>query len=423
MRPTGAIKPYEKNPRHNEQAVEAVAASIREFGFRQPIVVDGDGVIICGHTRWKAAQRLGLERVPVHVATDLTPAQVKAYRLADNATGELAEWDLGLLGIELAELEGMGVDLGLLGLSDKLLADLSREAKAGLTEPDDVPEAPKKAITRPGDLWLLGEHRLLCGDSTVAEDVGRLFEGGERGSLMNTDPPYGINYDVQTNYDAANEVDKTSRRSRNKPIQGDRMDGAELQAFLEGAIRAAVPHLEETAAFYLWHPMLTQGTFFAAAAAAADILIHRQIIWVKGHFIFGRGDYHWQHELCFYGWRRGHRCPFYGERNQTTIWQIGMERGKEHPTQKPVELFAIPLRNHTRSGEVCYEPFAGSGPQFIAAEQLGRRCFGVEIEPLYCDVVVRRWEEFTARKAERRPQPGAAVLHGRRQRQGKAKGK
>jgi DNA modification methylase len=204
---------------------------------------------------------------------------------------------------------------------------------------------------------------------------------------MNTDPPYGIAYvsNAQTK-DQAGDF---------KEIENDDLDGEKLQAFIESVIRVAVQHLAENAAFYLWHPMLTQGTFFAAAAAAADILIHRQIIWEKPSLVFGRGDYHWKHELCFYGWRRGHRPPFYGARNQTTVWPIGRESTGDHPTQKPVALFAIPMGNHSRTGEVCFEPFSGSGSQFIAAEQLGRRCFGLEIEPRYVQVCIERWVKFT----------------------------
>lgn len=233
-------------------------------------------------------------------------------------------------------------------------------------------------------------HRLLVGDSTKAEDVERVM-GGEKAGLMNTDPPYGIKQDVQANYDAANSVDGTNRKNQFTEIANDALTGEELQAFLEDCIRTSLPHLTDTPAFYLWHPMLTQGTFFAAAAAAAaDILIHRQIIWVKPHFIFGRGDYHWKHELCFYGWIKGQRCPWLGERNQSSVWEFNIGEVKIHPTQKPVELFAAPIVNHLNTGEIAYEPFAGSGPQFIAAEQLGRRCFGLEIEPKFCAVILER---------------------------------
>ena len=269
-------------------------------------------------------------------------------------------------------------------------AGLYIEPQRDLVE-DEVPEPPADPITKPGDLWLLGDHRLLCGDSTKAEDVDRLMAGA-KAKLCQTDPPYGIAYvsNAQSKGQATSHVE----------IENDELDGEKLQAFLEATIKAAVPWLVDNCAFYLWHPMLTQGTFFAAAAAA-DILIHRQIIWCKPSLVFGRGDYHWQHELCFYGWRKGHRPEFYGERNQTTLWHIGRETSKDHPTAKPVAIWEPPFRNHTKKGDVVYEPFTGSGSQLIAAEQLGRKCYGMEISPAYCDVIVKRWETLTGKKAIR----------------------
>ncbi len=232
----------------------------------------------------------------------------------------------------------------------------------------------------------------MCGDATSAADL-KLLMGTAHAVLMNTDPPYGIDY-VKNG--------KSKNQSKGfEDIANDNLDGAGLQKFLEDCIKVAVPHLTKNAAFYLWHPMLTQGTFFAAAAAAADILISRQIIWVKPSMVFGRGDYHWRHELCFYGWRRGHKPPFYGSRNQTTVWEAGRENEKIHPTQKPVLLFETPILNHAKNGEVVYEPFAGSGSQFMAAEKHGRLCYGMELNPLYCDAIIQRWEKATKGKAEK----------------------
>jgi DNA modification methylase len=210
--------------------------------------------------------------------------------------------------------------------------------------------------------------------------------------LMNTDPPYGIDYAAIKNGIPRSGF-RNIQEKRGDIENDDLTDGPTLQAFLEGAIRAALPFLIENPAFYLWHPMLTQGTFFAAAAAAAaDILIHRQIIWVKPHMVLTRsGQYHWQHELCFYGWIRGKPCVWHGDKSQTSVWNLGeSQSGRLHPTQKPLELFRRPMANHSKQGEIVYEPFAGSGSQFLAAEEMGRRCFGIEIEPKYCSVVLER---------------------------------
>jgi len=272
---------------------------------------------------------------------------------------------------------------------------------------DDVPEPPKTAITKPGDLWLLGEHRLLCGDATKAEDVERLMNGGRAG-LMNTDPPYGIGYDNKAIHPNSGPVAGT--------IANDDLTDRKLQDFLEQVFKVATAKvLQDNAAWYLWHAHLTQGFFAAAAAAAAaDVILHRQIIWVKPILVFGRGQYHQRHEPCFMGWVRGNSPPDYGlgngERTQTTVWEIASvtqaERKEfDHSTPKPVELFAIPIVKHLKKAELCYEPFAGSGPQFIAAEKLNRKCYGLEIEPKYCDVIVERWENFTGGKAKREKRP------------------
>jgi len=390
--PVAKLKAWAKNPRKNDKAVEKVAESIRTFGFGAPLLArKANGELIAGHTRLRAAVSLGLDVVPVRYL-DLDESKAHLLALADNKLGEIAQWDDALLGSVLADLKAEGAALETSGFADRELAKLVTEASALDGDLDAVPEPPAEPVTKPGDLWSMGSHRLLCGDSTSASDVSRLMDG-EHAALLQTDPPYGIAYveNAKTKGQAQGHAD----------IANDELDGEKLQAFLEATIRAALPHLTESCAFYLWHPMLTQGTFFAAAAAAADILIHRQIIWCKPSLVFGRGDYHWQHELCFYGWRRGHRPPFYGERNQTTLWTIGRETSKAHPTAKPVDLWQPPIANHTKTGEAIYEPFAGSGSQVIAAEASGRRCFAMELSPAYCDVIIARWEALTGKKAER----------------------
>ena len=395
---TAKLVPYARNSRtHSEAQVAQIAASIREFGFTNPVLIDTDGGIIAGHGRVLAARQLGQDKVPCIRLEHLTETQKRAYIIADNKLALNAGWDEAMLALEFRDLLAAGYDVGLTGYElpeiDELVAGLDATPE-GKTDPDACPPIEVEAVSKIGDLWVMGNHRLMCGDSTSAEAVALLMNG-KKALVMNTDPPYGIAYDSSEVH--ANGKDHGA-------IKNDEIDGEKLQAFLEQAIRAAVPHLEPSAAFYLWHPMLTQGTFFAAAAAAAAVLIHRQIIWIKPVLVFGRGDYHWKHELCFYGWRRGTRPAFYGPRNQTTVWEIASVTHAErkefkHATPKPVELFTRPLENHTKPGEICYEPFSGTGPQIIAAEKLARRCFAMELHPQHVDVGVRRWQQFTGKRA------------------------
>jgi DNA modification methylase len=391
--PIETLIPYARNSRtHSDEQVAQVAASIREFGFTNPVLIDAAGGIIAGHGRVMAARKLGLAEVPCIRLAHLSDAQKRAYVIADNKLALNAGWDEQMLALEFKELGDLGFDLELTGFGlddiDELLAELEATPE-GETDADEVPAVQAEAVSRPGDVWLLGKHRIMCGDSTDAGSVALLMDG-KKASLLQTDPPYGIAYveNAKSKGQAVDHVD----------IENDDLDGEKLQQFLEATLRAALPSMEKNGAYYLWHPMLTQGTFFAAAAAA-DILIHRQVIWVKPSMVFGRGDYHWQHELCFYGWVRGNRPPFYGPRNQTTIWNCGRETSKEHPTAKPVDLWKPPIENHTKAGEVMYEPFSGSGSQIIAAEQTGRRCYAMELSPQYVDVAVRRWQQFTGKRA------------------------
>lgn len=384
--------PYARNSRtHSEAQVAQIAASIKEFGFTNPVLIDGEGGIIAGHGRVMAARQLGLADVPCLRLGYLSDAQKRAYIIADNKLALNAGWDDQMLALELRELMDGGYDVGLTGFDlgdiDELLATLDA-TKGGKTDQDATPPVQADAVTQPGDVWVLGKHRIMCGDSTDAGSVALLMNR-EKAVLMQTDPPYGIAY-VQN-------AKSKGQGENHADIENDDLDGEKLQAFLEDMIRAALPSLRDNAAYYLWHPMLTQGTFFAAAAAG--ILVHRQLIWCKPSLVFGRGDYHWQHELCFYGWRKGNRPPFYGPRNQTTLWSVGRETSKEHPTAKPVALWVPPIENHSKAGEVMYEPFSGSGSQIIAAEQTGRRCYAMELSPNYVDVAVRRWQQFTGKRA------------------------
>ena len=385
LRPLDAVRPYANNPRQNDDAVEAVAESIRRFGFRQPIVVDADGVIVAGHTRFRAAQRLGLATVPVHVATDLTPDEVRAYRLADNKTAELASWDDAMLSIELDALRGAGIDWTLLGFDEEELAKLLAPAGTeGLTDPDAVPEKPADPITKPGDLWLLGKHRLLCGDSTSATDVARLLDGAVP-ALMVTDPPYGVEYDPEWRMDAG-LTGNTARMG--KVMNDDRADWTEAWKLFPGDVA------------YVYHAGVFASTV-QQSLERAGFAIRAQIIWAKDRLALSRGDYHWQHEPCWYAVREGGKGHRTDDRTQTTLWSIPArdDAGHGHGTQKPVECMERPVRNHL--ADTVYEPFAGSGTTVIACERTGRACIAMELDPGYCDVIVRRWEEFTGRKAER----------------------
>ncbi len=384
--PIDRVKPYPGNPRINDDAVDAVAASLKEYGFRQPIVVDAESVIVVGHTRLKAASKLGLQKVPVHIATDLTPEQVRAYRIADNATGEIAEWDKLLLPIELAALQEANYDLGLLGFDAEELARLMSDEKPGLTDPDDVPAVPENAITKPGDIWLLDEHRVLCGDSTNADDVAHLLDGATP-FLMVTDPPYGVEYDPKWRHREG--LNHSPRIGKVK--NDDRIDWTDAYKLFPGHVA------------YVWHA----GRFAADLVVnlkSAGLDIRTQIIWRKPRFVIGRGHYHWQHEPAWYAVRAGGSAKWLGDRTQSTVWDIAQKDGTgitTHGTQKPVECMRRPIRNHGGKGDDVYDPFLGSGTTLIAAEQLGRKCYGIEISPNYCDQAIQRWERFTGRKAER----------------------
>jgi DNA modification methylase len=419
------VKPYEQNPRINDGAVEAVVRSIQEFGFRQPIVVDEDGVIIVGHTRFKAAQKLGLEKVPVHVAKGLSPAQVKAYRLADNRTGEIAEWDYDLLPIELSQLGEMDFDLGMLGFAEDDLAKLlDPGVKEGLTDPDAVPEPPDEAITQPGDLWILGDHRLLCADSSKPADVDRLLDG-QRIHLVNTDPPYNVKVEPRSNnaiaaglssFEGAKHHQKLDverhpekakptqkkLRPKDRPLANDFVSDEEFDRLLDAWFGNAARVLEPGRAFYIWGgyancanypPFLKKhGLYFSQA-----------IIWDKQHPVLTRKDYMGAHEWCFYGWREGAAHQFFGPNNATDLWAVKKVNPQSmiHLTEKPVELAVRAMQYSSRTGENVLDLFGGSGSTLMAAEQTGRKAFLMELDCLYCDVIVQRWEDFTGRKAER----------------------
>lgn len=385
LRSPNSITPYPGNPRVNDGAVDAVAASLKEFGFRQPIVVDEEGVIIVGHTRWKAAQKLGLEQIPVHVAMNLSPEQIKAYRIADNKTNELATWDKALLPLELAELKACDYDLGLLGFEpDELAKWLGGETTDGLCDPDDVPAPPDEPVTQPGDLWILGEHRLLCGDATSDVDVTRLMQR-EKADLLLTDPPYGVSY-----------VGKTKDALT---IENDSLDDEAFREFLVVAFVNAFNVLKPGAAFYIWHAD-SEGFNFRGAIHDCGELVRQCLIWNKNSMVMGRQDYHWKHEPCLYGWKNGASHRWYADRSQTTVLDFARpSRSEIHPTMKPAALIAYQIGNSTKQRDLVFDPFLGSGTTIIAAQQLGRRCFGLELAPRFCDNIVDRFQRFTGTPA------------------------
>jgi DNA modification methylase len=418
------IKPYDKNPRSNDQAVAAVAASIREFGFRQPIVIDERSEIVVGETRYKAARLLGLKQVPVHVAIGLTPAQLKAYRIADNKTAELAEWDHDRLVQELADLQELQFDIDVTGFSaDELQALLGVDPVPGLCDADAVPEPPETPVTQSGDLWILGDHRLLCGDLAKADHLARLLDG-QVVHLLNTDPPYNVKVEPRSNnaiaaglssYQVTHhqkldvvrhpaKAQPTTRRLRAKdrPLTNDFVSEAEFDRLLRVWLGNIAQVLQPGRAFFIWGGYSNIGNY-PAALQAAGLYFSQQIIWVKEHPVLTRKDFLGNHEWCFYGWREGAAHEFLGPNNVTDVWSVKKvtPQAMVHLTEKPVELAVRALQYGSRPGENLLDPFSGSGSSLIAAEQTGRKAFLMEIDGLYCDVIVKRWEQFTGQKALR----------------------
>jgi DNA modification methylase len=431
LRKLSEVKPYESNPRLNDAAVDAVAASIKEFGFRQPIVVDKEGIIIVGHTRFKAALKLGLEKVPVHVATGLTPAQAKAYRLADNQTATMSAWDDDKLPLELMALQEAGFDLDLTGFSaDELQRLLQSDSNDGLTDPDAVPEPPDEPITKPGDLWLLGKHRLLCGDSSKAEDVDRLLDGTAV-HLVNTDPPYNVKVEPRSNnaiaaglssfetthhqkLDVARHPEKAKPtqkklRAKDRPLANDFVSDEEFDRLLHAWFGNLARVLEPGRAFYIWGGYANVANY-PPVLKTHELYFSQAIIWVKEHPVLTRKDFMGNHEWCFYGWREGAGHQFFGPANAVDVWPIKKVNPQSmvHLTEKPVELATRAIEYSSKPGENVLDLFGGSGSTLIAAEQTGRRAFLMELDPLYTDVIVTRWEQFTGRKAERRPADSTA---------------
>ena len=384
-RPTSGLIPYARNSRtHSAEQVEQIAASIREWGWTVPVLLDENDGLIAGHARVMAAKQLGLAEVPVMVATGWSEAQKRAYVIADNKLALNAGWDEALLRIELSELQALDFDLAITGFSLDEIATLAMDGTAGLTDPDDAPEPPADPISRLGDVWILGSHRLVCGDATKAEDVARAL-GGAHPALMVSDPPYGVAYDPSWRARAGVNLNPGKLGT---VTNDDQADWSAAWALFPGDVA------------YVWHA----GKFAATVQASlerCDFAIRSQIIWAKDRFALSRGDYHWQHEPCWYAVRRNARGGWAGDRSQSTLWTIPAreDQGFGHGTQKPVECMRRPMSNNSSPGQAVYDPFVGSGTTIIAGEMTERCVHALELNPAYVDVAVMRWQSFTGKTA------------------------
>ena len=376
VRQLAEIHPYEKNPRNNDTAVDAVVESINQCGYIAPIIIDEDGVILAGHTRYKALQKLGKTEVECIVKEGLTEEQKKKYRLLDNKTNELADWDMQLLAEELADL-----DFGALDLDWGL--DLEEERHEVVDDEYDKP-APEVPRAKLGDVWQLGRHRLMCGDSTKPEDVEKLM-CGVKADLLLTDPPYNVDY--------------TGKTADALKIQNDKMEDSAFREFLKAAFACALDAMKPGACYYIWHAD-SEGANFRIAVKEVGMEVRQCLIWCKNSIVMGRQDYHWKHEPCLYGWKEGAAHLWAADRKQSTILNFDRpNRNDLHPTMKPIPLFDYQICNNTKGGDIVLDLFAGSGTTIMACEQNGRIGYSMEFDPRYVDVIIDRWETFTGETA------------------------
>ncbi len=382
-----ALIPYVRNSRtHSDAQVAQIAASIREFGFTNPVLVDEANGIIAGHGRVLAARKLGMQDVPAIRLAHLTEAQKRAYVIADNKLALNAGWDEELLRLELNDLQDLNFDVALTGFStEELDALMAPPGTEGLTDPDAVPEAPEHPVSVPGDVWLLGRHRLACGDCTDALVVEKAL-AGVKPHLMVTDPPYGVEYDPKWRVERG--VSKSTKKL-GAVLNDDRADWREAWALFPGDV------------FYVWSAPGPLQCVVHDSLIAADMDVRQQIVWAKDRFALGRGHYHYQHEVCWYGVRKNKTAHYNGDRSQSTVWNIKArdDEGHGHGTQKPVECMRRPIENNSSPGQAVYEPFSGSGTTIIAAEMTGRACHAIELNAAYVDVAIKRWQEFTGQTA------------------------
>ena len=372
------IKPYDRNAKkHDDTQINNVAESIRQFGFVQPIVIDSNGVIVIGHCRFEAAKRLKYAEVPCIMVDDLTPEQVDALRIVDNKTNE-SPWDIDLLAEELQDL-----DLSMFDFAWDLMEETAEATE--ITE-DEAPEVDKTndPISKFGQIWKLGRHRLMCGDSTSEENVKALL-GGAKADLLLTDPPYGVDY--------------TGKTKDALKIQNDAKTDEEMIEFLSSAFRSADAVMKPGAVFYIWYAGSKERAFHSACQLTGWE-VRQILIWAKNTMVMGRQDYHWKHEPCIYGWKGGAGHLWASDRKQTTILEFDRPTAnKEHPTMKPIALFDYQIQNNTKGGDIVLDLFGGSGTTIMACEQNGRNACVMEYDPKYVDVIIKRWENFTGEKA------------------------
>jgi len=388
MQPIDALLPYARNSRtHSDEQVLQIVASMREFGFTNPVLVDEAGGVIAGHGRIMAARKLDMKEVPCIVLAGLSETQKRAYVIADNQLALNAGWDEELLALEIKDLQDMEFDLDLLGFDtteiDQYLASADA-TQEGETDADESPEPPADPVSRRGDVWMLGKHRVMCGDSTSLNDAATLMGGG-MADLLVTDPPYNVAYEGKT-ADALK-------------IENDAMFDEEFRAFLRRAYVAADAHMRPGAAFYIWHAD-SEGLNFRGAAKDVGWQVRQCLVWNKNVMVMGRQDYHWKHEPCLYGWKAGAAHIWESDRKQVTVLEFNRpNRNAEHPTMKPVDLIQYQVENSSRPGNTVLDLFGGSGTTLMACERSGRINRSMELDPKYCDVIVRRWQKYTGKRA------------------------
>ena len=389
------IKPYENNPRKlSEQAIEKVAMSLKEYGFRQPIVVDKDMVIVAGHTRFRASKKLGLKQVPISVIDNLSEEQINAYRIADNRTAEESEWDNELLKMEIKELEAKDFKLDLLGFNDEQLNNILFEEKQGLTDEDEVPETPEEPISKLGDIWILGKHKLICGDATNKDTVKLLMEDN-KADLLFTDPPYNVNYSARTGIRSGKIRDNMAY------IKNDNLDDDQFNELLENSLKNMFNYMDNKASYYIcnnWHC----SDVFKKILFKLNINVKAWIVWNKDWMSVGHSEYRSNHEFIFFGTLDSKNRIFHNKGKENDVWTLRKlsPTNKIHTTEKPVGLVERAIKNSSNNNQIVIDFFSGSGSTLIACVKNNRIFKGLELDPKYCDVIIKRSQNFTGKKAE-----------------------